>query len=303
MDLLTVKEIKPYFDKIKKEFQEAEELIGFTEEILTQQVHFINNNRFPDIVIENIRKKLESGFPVLERNKIDFKDAGELFYSIIEILRKKDKKAVELNKIEAYFKEHPDELQALLKNPFIEDEDFVIKQCKRLNLDVKVCSFLLLNTLKPFLIAYAAKVKDLIEEIEKWSQAICPLCGSKPVLAFLRPTATLGVDNIKNVGSERSFLCRMCNTEWKCKRIRCPFCENQDHDTLGYLFIDEDKNQKYRISICKKCKSYIKTIDIQKDISNDERYPFFIEDLLTVKIDLLAKKEGFFKPVQNTYGL
>jgi FdhE protein len=94
---------------------------------------------------------------------------------------------------------------------------------------------------------------------------------------------------------KRYLLCSFCDYQWRIDRIFCPFCSNKDHESLHYLFAEEE--EAYRIDLCEKCHQYIKTIDYRKLEESDP----VLEDLATLHLDILASQKGYKRPVPNPW--
>jgi len=85
--------------------------------------------------------------------------------------------------------------------------------------------------------------------------------------------------------------CELCGFEWNYPRIQCPFCENRDSEELGYFMSEEEKG--LRVDYCKKCNTYIKTIDLRVA---EAPAPLELENLITLHLDMLAHEQGFTTP-------
>lgn len=85
----------------------------------------------------------------------------------------------------------------------------------------------------------------------------------------------------------RYLSCSACFFKWPYKRLKCPYCGNEDPDLLTYFEAGEEPT---RVGVCRKCARYIKTRDSRKGHGD---IPLEIEDLATLHLDLLAGKEGF----------
>ena len=86
---------------------------------------------------------------------------------------------------------------------------------------------------------------------------------------------------------KRSLLCGFCGHRWQSKRVFCSFCENTDHETLRYYEIEDE--EEYRVEVCDKCNSYIKTVDIKK-LSRPVYLP--LESISTPYIDVKFRGDG-----------
>jgi len=130
-------------------------------------------------------------------------------------------------------------------------------------------------TLKPFLISHAKNLRHFIGQ-ERWRRGYCPVCGGSPDLAYLD----------KERGA-RWLVCSRCDTEWVFQRLDCPFCRNQDQNTLAYF---TDDAGLYRLYVCEKCKRYLKAIDLRQA---KEELLLPVERLYTLDLDRQAREQGY----------
>lgn len=129
--------------------------------------------------------------------------------------------------------------------------------------------------IRPFL---AAKAKALSESIaqEKWRRRYCPVCNGKPDFAF--------IDKEKGA---RWLLCSRCDTGWLFQRLECPYCGNTDQNELAYF---TDDTELYRLYICQRCHSYLKSIDLRK---TDSEILLPLERVMTVDMDRQGQEKGY----------
>lgn len=111
---------------------------------------------------------------------------------------------------------------------------------------------------------------------DSWEGGNCPFCGSRA-----------GMAELAGEEGRRHLCCATCNTRWPFKRLKCPYCANEDVENLSYFTAEGGAT---RVDTCKGCSRYIKTRDSRK---GGENVPLEIEDLLTIHLDLLASREGF----------
>jgi FdhE protein len=71
-------------------------------------------------------------------------------------------------------------------------------------------------------------------------------------------------------------------------RIKCPFCGNEEQQTLAYFSIEGE--ERYRVDVCNECKRYIKTVDFRE---TREEANLDVEDIATLHLDMLANEEGY----------
>jgi FdhE protein len=146
--------------------------------------------------------------------------------------------------------------------------------------------FVGLNLSQALLELYAERLKGKLN-LEDWLEGNCPVCGSYP-----------SIEKLRREDGKRILRCSFCGTEWPFKRIMCPFCGNEDHDTLRYFLVEGDapiKKDAFRVDVCDKCKKYIKTLDERK-LPESERPDLYLENLNTLYLDVLAQRDGYISP-------
>jgi FdhE protein len=100
-------------------------------------------------------------------------------------------------------------------------------------------------------------------------------CG-KPDFAF--------IDKEKGA---RWLLCSRCDTGWLFQRLECPYCGNTDQNELAYF---TDDTELYRLYICQRCHSYLKSIDLRK---TDSEILLPLERVMTVDMDRQGQEKGY----------
>jgi FdhE protein len=133
-----------------------------------------------------------------------------------------------------------------------------------------VCEIALKTALEHFSEGVAPDVSD------GWQEGYCPVCGSRA-----------GMAELSGEEGKRSLFCSACTFRWAFKRLQCPFCGNDEVETLSYFVAGEGAT---RVDTCTVCSRYIKTRDSRKGNAD---VPLDVEDLLTIHLDLLAAREGF----------
>ena len=222
--------------------------------------------------------KRQEGFPLFSKEAlpIDFDSASNLLKKFLKHLGETErddskglKKALERAETKS---EWPGEIfKAILK----QDEEALSMMTKEVDLDPEVLFFLGQVALRPSIHI----LRDaLTEDIDKngWDYGYCPLCGSQPDMAYFAKTG------------KRHLHCELCGEEWLFSRIKCPFCNNEDQETLGFFEVEEEEG--FRVYFCRECKRYLKTID--KKVF-EEVAPLELENLATIHLDLLAHENGF----------
>lgn len=120
-----------------------------------------------------------------------------------------------------------------------------------------------------------------------YSGSSCPMCGSRPQLAVLRPEGD---------GGKRHLGCSLCLTEWEFRRIICPVCEEMD--PLKLPRYSPDDPIAVRVDACDTCKAYLKSLDMTVDgLLVPE-----VDEIATVALDLWAVEHGYHKIQLNLLG-
>ena len=259
---------RPVYKKILESYRE---LVNLMKDVETKSQDTKIEGR-----LEDIKKK--EGFPVFSREDlpIDLETSSEVLAKFLDCLsnsQREDKNG--LKKALQKSKTEPEWPIKLFKAILRQDEKTQSKTGKEVDLDPKVLLFLAKVALKPSLSALHDSVSPRIDK-KKWDYGYCPLCGSQPDIAYF------------DKPGKRYLHCELCKEEWPYPRLKCPFCQNEDHETLGYF--QADKEEGFRVDFCKKCQRYLKTVD--KRVFEDAA-PMELENLATIHLDILANEHGF----------
>lgn len=131
---------------------------------------------------------------------------------------------------------------------------------------------------------YYGPREDFLEEVDTtiWKEKFCPVCGETPHYGFLR-----GEDRA------RFMECWLCGTSWRYPRMKCPYCETENQEEMGYFTVDE--NEVCRVQFCRECKKYWKIFNWEayKGYAEEEDALASMHHLHTLHFDELALKEGF----------
>jgi len=173
-------------------------------------------------------------------------------------------------------------LKSLVEKFVWQDNNYMAGFVAKNKVNGELLALTLFNTSKPFVANYARVLEGQFRD-DLWRENFCPVCGWKPVMAA-------------NTGESRRRVlhCALCDTEWSFKNLECPHCLNEDHETLGYLTVEDD--EVYRVNICEKCKGYIKSVNEENLFTREN---FFLTDIKTLHLDLLAQREGYCREVSN----
>lgn len=281
----TFDDIKDQIFFIKEDRPHYVKILDFYEEILKIQESVTNSLNVPEI---KLRKDLldlqKKGFPLLNKHDfiLDIKTSLSIFRSICEISRNITEKMKEnVQIIETALKDR--DLEELIKRHY--DESFIKQVVKDLRIDKTILEFFIHMSILPSINKSVDELKDKVD-LTQWMRGYCPICGSLPQIS-----------EIKESG-KRYFLCSFCGYYWQGERLKCPFCENRDHNKLHYFY--EEGKDAYRIDLCDNCRQYIKTIDTRK-LTHDPN--LYLEDMTTLHLDILATTQGYKRPAPTPWGI
>lgn len=117
---------------------------------------------------------------------------------------------------------------------------------------------------------------------------VCPLCGARAQVSVLRP---------ESHGASRSLVCSLCASTWRFKRVHCVGCGEEDFDRLVYQYAEEFPH--VRMSACNTCRTYIKDVDLSKEL---QAVPL-VDEIATMPLDVIAAERGYHKLELNLIGM
>ena len=164
----------------------------------------------------------------------------------------------------------PDLLGACLKR----DRAKIESAAEASGVQAPLLEFTLETVLKTALEPYAAELTPA--DFEGWQEGYCPVCGSRA-----------GMGELVGDEGQRHLSCCTCFFKWPYKRLQCPYCANDETESLSYFMVDDGPT---RVDVCTKCSRYLKTRDSRKGLGD---VPLEAVDLATIHLDLVAGREGF----------
>lgn len=284
----SLEKIKERIARLQEERPAYREILDFYALILEEQMKIRPQLRITSAHLDEelVKTRQNKDAPLLGREgfQVDLDAAQKLFYTVGEIgQRTTPKMGDEIPKIEEAVESGRLDLRDLLSRHY--DEGHLNREAGRLALDKGILSFLVKVSVRPYLEAQMEELREAVD-LETWLKRNCPLCGSLPQMAELR-----------DEGGKRYLECSFCGCQWRWERIACPYCPNREHESLQYLFSEEE--EAYRVDLCDQCKGYIKTVDSRK---LDYEPSLDLEDIVTIHLDLLAVERGYRRPVNTPWG-
>ena len=170
----------------------------------------------------------------------------------------------------------------LLRSVLVHDDSAIDGIARQAGVPTQVLHFLGGYLARPFLAAASREFDPQILCPEREGPG-CPVCGHEAALSFLLP----------ETGARRLW-CRYCGNGWFVPRLRCSFCSNADRESLGYFEIEGTLGR--RVDFCRRCRRYLKTIDLREVATPEDAALADLEDLTTGELDAAAVEERFCPP-------
>ncbi|RJP25858.1 MAG: formate dehydrogenase accessory protein FdhE [Deltaproteobacteria bacterium] len=225
----------------------------------------------------NWAERVAGGLPALspESLSVDRVAAAPFLSGVIRVLKEVGREGLEeLDRIERGVEAGALDLPVLFASFLSRERRAVEDAAKAVSVQPPLLAFVLEIPFKTAL-EHAAGAVDPAR-LDGWKEGYCPVCGSRA-----------GMDELAGEEGKRYLSCSACYFRWPWPRVKCPFCGNDDPDTVSYFTAGEGP---VRVGVCRKCSRYIKTRDSRR---GNASVPLEAEDLATLHLDLLAGKEGF----------
>jgi FdhE protein len=257
------------------------ELLEILEEILILREEYrrrMTTEIFP-IDKKLIAAKMAGGLPLVDFSSIkcDLAEPREYFLALLEIAEKRT--PGETKEMARKIKDGEISFNDLIVesfNPLLIEEEAVEEEGKEKENSFDLIELFIEESIRPALEKVIQIYGDAVRRLQ-WSEGYCPICGREPKIG-----------EIKDDEGTRYLFCNQCGFEWGYRRIKCPFCGNEEQQTLAYFTIEED--DRYRVDVCNECKRYIKIVDFR---ATKEKADLDIEDIATLHLDMLANDEGY----------
>jgi FdhE protein len=259
------------------------ELLDILGEILILREEYRNNMKDSIFSVDEkiIAQKMEGGLPLVDFTGgiFDLTRPQEYFNSLITIAeRKMPENAKDILGI---IKDKQFDWEKMIRASFDNTEEEPIVESKsnsdetEENLDL--IDLFVEESLRPELEYIADKYGEIVAK-SRWTEGYCPICGKEPKIGEIRGDEE----------GQRYLFCHQCGYKWNFRRIKCPFCGNEEQHSLAYFAVEGE--ERHRVDVCNKCRRYIKIIELPKtagEINLD------VEDIATLHLDMLAYEEGY----------
>lgn len=221
-----------------------------------------------------IKRKIAGGLPLIDFSAgiFDLSEPKQYFLALLEIAEKRA--PGETKEIVQKIKDGSFNFDKLICDSFSSLQDDASDEVDEDVIDL--VDLFLEESLRPALEKVVEKYGSVVAEIG-WAEGYCPICGKEPKIGEIREEE-----------GRRFLFCTQCGFEWRFRRIKCPFCGNEEQQTLAYFTIEGE--EKYRVDVCHECKRYIKIVDFRE---SKEEANLDVEDIATLHLDMLANEEGY----------
>lgn len=188
---------------------------------------------------ETLNARLANGQPLLEFSQIafDWNDVRLLVRQITDVLRRHE--VIDAATAGA--------LHSVGRSPALPD---MMKGWFDLQpgQDIEMLGEVLGWAARPYLQRTAEVLQQRVA-LDRWARRVCPVCAAEPEFAVI------------NTGGERHLVCGRCHVRWGFSALACPYCGNDNRDTLKSMATPDGI---YRVMICSPCGRYIKALDTRK---------------------------------------
>lgn len=269
---------KPQFRELMQFYQELLDICAQNPPTFSVEAKFLR---------DKIRADQRAAVPPLLRvHELTLKQeaAENLFHRLLLWLSGRPRTSVDAQNIEAWWRKGNLSKAELFRNALKRDESYFQKIAQPLNLNRQLLFFLAFNSVRPAVESLADSIRRKPRQNKGGS---CPVCGSAPAMAELR-----GEEGV------RHFYCSFCGSEWAGERLICPYCQNQNQDSLRYFNVEGETGCS--VYVCELCKKYIKTRNC-REVSAQRS--LFLEDLVTPHLDMLAARQGYQRGAHNIFAL
>ena len=270
-NIQTYKNINPHY----------RELLEILEEILIlreEHRHRMKREIFP-VEERLVAAKMAGGLPLVDFSSVayDLTESKDYFLALLEIAEKRS--PGETREMARKIREDEIDFNDLIYesfNPLPVEENAAADEEDEEENSYDLVELFIEESLRPALEKVVQAYGDVVRKSE-WSEGYCPICGREPKIGEIRDDE-----------GTRYLYCNQCGFEWDYRRIKCPFCGNEEQQTLAYFTIEEDS--RYRVDVCNECKRYIKIVDFR---DTKEKANMDVEDIATLHLDMLANDEGY----------
>ncbi len=259
---------------LKERFPEAEEILSFAECLLRFQNCVLEDllEKYPKVDLSSAEARIEKGKPALRLKHLDLRPY--LGYLREALVKASECGTESIREGARFLLSQPEEELISLTGYFLENQ-----------MADDVSRMIFMAWLQPVLYSISDRISFTRDQ---WLRNFCPVCGFKPSVSFL-------MDSEEGEGV-RFLRCSLCLTDWVYVRTMCVNCGNVEDDKMDYFM---ERGADYiQLQVCRKCKHYIKVVDLRKEgLAVPD-----LEDIASVALDLWAQERDYTKIERNIFG-
>lgn len=273
-----LKEALLELDRAKKNRPALFGPVDFFSEILPRLFEGESVDPCPPLNADHARTKLADGIPMLRGEKVEIDAArfGRRWLVIAAAVERHQNKNSGKALAEVWSHERLD-VQSIVAAALSGSPESLHEQAEAMGLEPDLMGTVVRLSLFPVLVQWNATLEVLRGHFI-WERGYCATCGSWPLLGEFR-----------GLEQTRLLRCGWCAAEWKVPRLFCPYCENRDHHSLGYLSVEGD-GSKYRIDTCDLCRGYLKMLTTLTPLNWPQ---LLAADVATMHLDLAALEKAY----------
>ncbi|WP_028575248.1 formate dehydrogenase accessory protein FdhE [Desulfonatronovibrio hydrogenovorans] len=233
--------------------------------------------------------QVASGKPLLARESFeyDFEASKSLFNFLLDHLINSSSHLSQAARIIAdQVSSDPDLIKTAFLNHLKGDDLFFRTFGEKTPSGPRALNFLVQTSMTPSIARTARDVSLALPKDQTWTSGHCPVCGSLPFISVLRGKQ-----------GSRHMHCSFCHTDYRFKRMICPFCHENKSENFEYFTVKEHPG--FRVDVCKSCKMYIKTCDFR---DMDRKELPVLDDLESLPLDIMARNQGYMRPTLSAWG-
>lgn len=263
--------------RLYRDFKDAEPFISAINTAMSAYSKDNSPAPLELIDLEDSTEKIRAGQSLLINPLLENRAVVGLLKAMVKAVAKSNRSLSDTAKI---LNRHFDRFLADNPDKVSKEEvfDFQKRLIEETELEKDLATFLFSLMLSSLYKQQLQSTREVLRT-DLWEGGDCPLCGEKPHFGQLR-----------SEDGAKQLECWLCGTSWVHTRIKCPFCDNEEQEELGYFTAEE--SEICRVSFCKSCCQYYKLIDARK-VGADGEMVLTIHNLATLAYDLLARQEGF----------
>lgn len=259
------------------------DLLDILAEILVLREEYRSKMREAIFAVDEtiITHKMKGGLPLVDvlGGKFDLRRPREYFRSLVAIVDRHMPE--EAKNIDSLIVGKNFDWEKMVMSSFNHFEEESSVESKGRNDDsdesLNLIDLFVEESLRPELEYIADKYGKIVAR-SGWSEGYCPICGKEPKIGEIRGDEK----------GRRYLFCNQCGYKWNFRRIKCPFCSNEEHHSLAYFAVEGE--EQYRIDVCNKCRRYIKIVNLPMESGETN---LDVEDIATLHLDMLAYEEGY----------